>query len=97
MTDQKESTSEIARIRELIQKEYDAGQLALHGPTLGTAQHRFMTARMENIAGYLGQLRATYGDAVADQTMMDEGSEETFETNTAGHQTANEHHDKGDC
>ena len=65
--------SEIARIRALIQAEYDAGYRALHGPTQGTAQHRFMTKRMENIAGYLGELRVKYGDAVADQTMMELG------------------------
>ena len=49
--------SEVARLRSLIDLEYESARQALNGPTLGTAQHKFLTKRLENIAGHVEALR----------------------------------------
>jgi hypothetical protein len=56
------SQSEVARLMQQIAEEYQAGQQALHGLSLGTAQHRFITKRMENMGELHLQLRAIVGD-----------------------------------
>jgi len=43
------SQSEVARLKEQIQREYDAAQQALSGLASGTARHAFITAKMENV------------------------------------------------
>ena len=57
------SRSEVAQIIKQIEVEFEAGMQALHGLALGTAQHAFITTRMENIGGLHEQLRALVGDA----------------------------------
>lgn len=52
--------SEIARMRAQIDAEERAGQLALTGPA-HTSSHRFITARMENLAGVVQGLIEEYG------------------------------------
>jgi hypothetical protein len=44
--------SEVARLREQIRLEHEAAQRGLYGIAQGTAQHVFITQRMENIAAY---------------------------------------------
>jgi hypothetical protein len=45
-----------------IRNEYAACQQALHGPSLGTAQHAFMTAKTERLAQHVEDLRQALGD-----------------------------------
>lgn len=47
-----EPRSEVARIRHQIAQEYEAATRGLIGLAQGTAQHRFITARMERIADH---------------------------------------------
>ena len=65
-----EPKSEVARLMQQIDAEYEAGRQALHGPALGTAQHAFITKRMENMATQFATLRATVGDEAAMQAMI---------------------------
>ena len=53
--------SEVARLKEQIRREYDAAQQALSGLAVGTAQHSFITARMENVHRAHEQLAALVG------------------------------------
>lgn len=59
--------SEVAHLKEQIQREYDAAQQALSGLAQGTAQHSFITARLENVHRAHEQLAALIGpeEAVA--------------------------------
>jgi hypothetical protein len=67
--------SEVARLRALIQAEYDAGVLAMTGSTLGSAQHKFITKRMENMQQYLTELRDAGGEEVFIQVLTRLGEE----------------------
>jgi hypothetical protein len=51
----------------LIDDEYQASHLALHGPALGTVQHEFITKRMERISAHVEAL-----SKVADPATMQE-------------------------
>ncbi len=42
-----EQKSEVARLMQQIKQEYEAGQRGLYGLAQGTANHRFITRRME--------------------------------------------------
>jgi len=53
--------SEVARLKEQIRREYDAAQQALSGLAQGTAQHSFITARMENVHSAHEQLAVLVG------------------------------------
>ena len=53
--------SEVARLKEQIRREYDAAQQALSGLAVGTAQHSFITARMENVHRAHERLAALVG------------------------------------
>lgn len=52
------SQSEVARLKQQIQREYEAAQQALTGLSLGTARHAFIIARMENVQRAHEQLAA---------------------------------------
>lgn len=43
------SQSEVAQLLQQIDREYSAAREALTGLALGTAQHEFITARMEKL------------------------------------------------
>lgn len=60
--------SEVARIRVQIDAEERASQLALTGPAY-TSPHRFITARMEHLAGVVQGLIDEYG-AEGAQTLI---------------------------
>jgi len=47
-----EPCSEVARLRHQIAQEYEAATRGLTGLAQGTAQHRFITTRMERIADH---------------------------------------------
>jgi hypothetical protein len=48
--------SEVARLREQIEREYEASRLALYGPAMGTARHEIISAHMANAQQYGAQL-----------------------------------------
>jgi hypothetical protein len=53
--------SEVARLREQIQAEYQAAQQGLSGLASGTARHNFITARTEHLAILHDQLAEIVG------------------------------------
>jgi hypothetical protein len=53
--------SEVARIREQIQAEYQAAQQGLSGLASGTARHDFITARTEHIGALHEKLAEIVG------------------------------------
>jgi len=55
--------SEVARLLDRIDAEYEAGQRALQGLCYGTSQHEFITKRMENMGQLHQELRNMVGDA----------------------------------
>jgi hypothetical protein len=62
MTEQKRNESEVARLLQQINAEYTAASLGLSGLALGTSQHSFITARLENIEHARAQLVELVGD-----------------------------------
>jgi hypothetical protein len=60
-----DSKSEVARLMQQIDAEYEAGRQALDGLALGIAQHAFITQRMENMANQFAALRAIVGEEEA--------------------------------
>jgi len=60
-----ESSSEVARLRERIQLEYEAAQRGLSGIAQGTAQHAFITRRLENMAEHHRELEQLVGEQEA--------------------------------
>jgi len=53
--------SEVARLLQSIQREYEAAEQGLSGLALGTATHQFITARMEQMHRAHEQLEALLG------------------------------------
>ena len=53
--------SEVMRLMQQITAEYTAAKAGLSGLALGTAQHTFITARLENIGRCQEQLSALVG------------------------------------
>ncbi len=64
------SQSEIARMRQQIDAEYEAAQHVFTSPSM-VARHRFITARMEHIANNIDQLREQVGEEQALQMMCE--------------------------
>lgn len=67
--------SEVARLRQQIEMEYEAAERGLYGFAEGAAQHAFITARMENIGTCFEELQGLVGPQQAIQIMA-----EAFET-----------------
>ena len=63
------SNSAVARLKEQIDTEAEAAQLALYGPTQGISKHQFITARMERMGKLHEQLKGLIGDE-ADQYLI---------------------------
>ena len=57
-----EMVSEVARLRAQIAREHEAASWALTGLALGTAQHWFITRRMERIGEHQQRLSALIGE-----------------------------------
>jgi len=56
------SKSEVARILEQINAEYEAAERGLTGLSLGAARHDFIAARIEHIGQLHTELRMLVGD-----------------------------------
>ena len=63
--------SEIARLRQQIALEYEAATRGLHGLAQGTAQHAFITRRMENMATYHASLQQLIGPEEAIKLLVE--------------------------
>lgn len=63
--------SEIARMRIRLDAEQEAGRLALAGPAYGTAQHQFIEAKMERLAGVVKGLIDEFGEEGAKRLIIE--------------------------
>ncbi len=63
--------SEIARLLQQIDLEYGAARNALVGLALGTAQHEFITARMERLTVCHEQLSEYVGNHEASRLLVE--------------------------
>ncbi len=70
--------SEVAQIKQQIEAEQESARRALHSPAYGTAQHRFITARMERMGILHNRLKDLVGDEEAAKMLsetMEKGKE----------------------
>lgn len=65
------SGSEVARLTQQIEAEYQAAHQALTGFASGNAKHAFITARMERIATYHQTLTALVGECESTVLLCD--------------------------
>ena len=72
MSDQEENQSEVARLLQRIKDEYEAAKCGLTGLALGTAQHAFITAKMENIEVARENLEKIVGPDEAIRLVVDQ-------------------------
>jgi hypothetical protein len=63
--------SEITRLKQQIESEYTAGQLALSGLVYGTSQHQFITQRMMNMERCRLELVQLVGNEEAMKIMIE--------------------------
>ena len=66
-----ENHSEVARLMQRIAEEYEAAQRGLSGLCLGTAQHAFITARMEQIGTCHEALKGLVGEGEATRMLAE--------------------------
>jgi hypothetical protein len=55
-------SSEVVQLRQRIRLEYEAAQQGLSGTAQGTAQHAFITRRLENMKAYHQVLQQLVGE-----------------------------------
>jgi hypothetical protein len=65
-----QGSSEIARLREQIAQEYEAAKQVMSGTVYGTANHQFITARMERIGTCHEALKHLVGEREATRMMV---------------------------
>jgi hypothetical protein len=65
-----EDKSEVARLRQRIQEEYEAALRAMNAPAI-TASHKYITARMENMQNAHVQLQAIVGEKEGTRMMAE--------------------------
>ena len=70
MSDNENSKSEVARLRQQIKDEYASVQQALHGPAI-VGQHKFITTHMENMGKHHEQHKDLVGDEKAVQFLIE--------------------------
>jgi hypothetical protein len=62
--------SEVARLKAEIELNSAAARYAMHGSTLGTAKHPFITRRMECMGEAHNKLAERIGDKRADKILI---------------------------
>jgi hypothetical protein len=67
------SHSEIAQLKQQIIAEYEAAQHGLHGLAYGTAQHKFITQRLETMERCRQRLEALAGPQETRKVMCELG------------------------
>ncbi len=65
------SSSDVARLREQVEQEYEAMMRGLHGFAEGSAIHAFISARMACVEGYHDQLVKEVGEIEATEIICD--------------------------
>lgn len=65
------SSSEVARLREQVELEYEAMMQGLTGFAEGSAMHAFISARMARVEGYHDKLAKELGEDEATQIICD--------------------------
>jgi hypothetical protein len=60
-----ENKSEVARVLEQIELEFQAAQRGLYGLALGTAKHEFITGKMEQMGRLHEKLQTMVGEKEA--------------------------------
>jgi len=71
-----ENKSEVAKLTQRINDEYESGKQAITGVAIA-GRHDFISKRMENIYGYLQALRVTVGEEAAMQAVIAWDNQET--------------------
>ena len=66
-----EGKSEVARLLQQIEAEYEAAKRGLSGLSFGAARHDFINARMDQVAVCLEQLVAHLGEEEATRLIYD--------------------------
>jgi len=66
-----ENHSEIARLRQRIAEEYEAAMRGLSGLAYGTANHAFITSRMEQMGTYHETLQHLVGEQEATRMLAE--------------------------
>ena len=61
--------SEIARLRQQIEQEYEAAQRALHSPAIATP-HAYITARMERMWEHIQDMERVGGTAAVKEALF---------------------------
>jgi hypothetical protein len=64
-----EQGSEVARLMQQIELEYEAAQRGMFGFAAGTARHEFINARMENMGRYHEKLKTLVGEQEATKAL----------------------------
>jgi hypothetical protein len=62
MLEMEEHDSEVARLLARFRAEYEAAQYGFSGLAFGTSQHKFITAKMENMWKVHAELHELVGD-----------------------------------
>lgn len=57
--------SEVARIKAEIELHYTAARYALHSPSLGTSQHKVISAKMSHVGDLHDHLKLMIGEGKA--------------------------------
>jgi hypothetical protein len=68
-----QNMSEIARIKQQIVEEYEAGKWGLEGLAQGSARHQFITQKTENMSRYHTRLVALVGQEQAGKILAEVG------------------------
>lgn len=66
-----ENKSEVARLRERLELEYQAAEWGLHGFAAGVSRHEFITAKMERMGDYHQQLAQLIGTDEATRMLVE--------------------------
>jgi hypothetical protein len=66
-----ENQSEVARLRERLEREYQAAEWGLHGLAAGVSRHEFITAKMERMGECHQQLAQLIGTDEATRMLVE--------------------------
>ena len=73
---QNRNQSEIRRLMDEIDSQYQSAWNGLSGLNLGTAQHEFITARMERIGAAAEELKLLVGESEAARIVVEQMSKD---------------------
>ena len=68
---QNANVSEVARLKQQIEEEYEAGKSAMHGLLQGSATHGFITKKMEKMCADIAELVAIAGEEAMIEALRD--------------------------